>query len=243
MKKWLYRILMLICLGVFAFSAYQLYLIYSSSKQVEDETVALQEYVVEENYLQPDWTSLQTENSDIIAWVYVPGCNISFPVVQGDDNSYYLTHTTKKEYNERGAIFLDYQANASFSDNNSIIYGHSVEGGGMFTDLKNYSDQTFFNEHSVFYLLTPNANYECQVMTYAKSNDGSVYYTTAFGGYRDDVINQMKSNSLYYNDVDTTDRSFVTLSTCDLDYGFNSNRRLILTGVLNQTTDPIKIVD
>ena len=45
MKKWLYRILMLICVGVFAFSAYQLYLIYSSSKQVEDETAALQEYV------------------------------------------------------------------------------------------------------------------------------------------------------------------------------------------------------
>ena len=47
MKKWLYRILMLICVGVFAFSAYQLYLIYSSSKQVEDETAALQEYVIE----------------------------------------------------------------------------------------------------------------------------------------------------------------------------------------------------
>lgn len=243
MKKWLYRILMLICVGVFAFSAYQLYLIYSSSKQVEDETAALQEYVIEEDYLQPDWASLQAENPDIIAWVYVPGCNISFPVVQGDDNSYYLTHTTKNEYNERGAIFLDYQANPSFTDNNSIIYGHSVEGGGMFTDLKNYSDQTFFSEHPVFYLLTPNANYECQIMTYAKSNDGSVYYTTSFGGYRDDVINQMKTNALYYNDIDTTDKSLVTLSTCDLDYGFNSNRRLILTGVLNQITDPIKIID
>ena len=70
-----------------------------------------------------------------------------------------------------------------------------------------------------------------------------LYYTTSFGGYRDDVINQMKTNALYYNDVDTTDKSLVTLSTCDLDYGFNSNRRLILTGVLNQITDPIKIID
>ena len=89
----------------------------------------------------------------------------------------------------------------------------------MFTDLKNYSDQTFFSEHPVFYLLTPNANYECQSWHIAKSNDGSVYYTTSFGGYRDDVINQMKTNALYYNDVDTTDKSLVTLSTCDLDYG------------------------
>ena len=53
----------------------------------------------------------------------------------------------------------------------------------------------------------------------------------------------MKTNALYYNDVDTTDKSLVTLSTCDLDYGFNSDRRLILTGVLNQITDPIKIID
>ena len=66
MKKWLYRILMLICVGVFAFSAYQLYLIYSSSKQVEDETAALQEYVIEEDYLQPDWASLQ---AGLCAWM------------------------------------------------------------------------------------------------------------------------------------------------------------------------------
>ena len=234
---------MLICIGVFAFSAYQLYLIYSASKQVEDETKELKELVVEEDYLEPDWTSLQAENPDIIAWIYIPDCNISFPVVQGDDNDYYLKHTTKHEYNERGAIFLDCNASSDFVDDNSIVYGHSVEGGGMFTDIKNYSDQTFFDGHPVFYLLTRSGNYECDVFTYAKSNDGSVYYTTSFGDYKEDTLNQMKSQALYFNDIDATDKTLLTLSTCDLDYGFNSDRRLILTGVLTHCDEPIKIVD
>lgn len=243
MKKWIYRFLMLVCIGVFGFSAFQLYLIFSSEQEVVKETEQLKEHVVKENYLEPDWASLQAENSDIIGWIYVPGCNISFPVVHGSDNDYYLNHTTKKEYNERGAIFLDAQANGEFLDDNSIIYGHSVEGGGMFTDLKNYTDQNFFNENLTIYLLTPQANYEAKVMTYSKSTDDSVYYTTSFGDFKEDVINQMKQSALYSTDTDTNVGTMITLSTCDLDYGFNSNQRLILTAILNKTETPIKIVD
>lgn len=233
---------MLICVAVFAFSAYQLYIIFSQEQVIEKETEQLKEYIVkEDNLLEPDWASLQAENSDIIAWIYVPSCDISFPVVQGDDNDYYLNHTTQGEYNARGAIFLSNTANPSFTDDNSLIYGHSVEGGGMFTSIKNFTDEAFFNEHPSFYLLTPNANYECQILAYAKTVDPSVYYTTSFGGYRDETINQFKSEALYSRDIDTTDKTLVSLSTCDLDYGFNSDRRLILIGVLNVTDQPIKI--
>lgn len=235
---------MIVCLCVFGYSAFNLYKIFYGQHQVKKETEELQEHVVsQDEYLEPDWESLKAESPEIIGWIYIPDCNINFPVVQGSDNSYYLTHTTKGEYNNQGAIFLDKAADSSFTNDNSIIYGHSVEGGGMFTDIKNYSDQDFFNNHTSFYLLTPNGNYECQVLTYAKSNDTSVYYTTSFGDYREDVINQMVSEALYANNIDVTDRKFVTISTCDLDYGFDSDRRLILTAALNYTQEPVKIVD
>lgn len=244
MKKWIYRILLVICLGVFGFSAYQLYLIFSAEQEVVKETEELKVHVEsDDNYLEPDWTSLQAESPDIIAWIYLPSCNIDFPVVQGDDNDYYLNHTTKGEYNARGAIFLDSNANSLFEDDNSIVYGHSVEGGGMFTDLNKFSDQAFFEQNKSFYLLTPNGNYECSIMSYAKSNDRSVYYTTSFGDYTENVISQMLSEALYTNQVDTTNKKFITLSTCDLDYGFNSDRRLILTATLSETSEPIKIVE
>lgn len=245
MKKWIYRILMLICFVVFGFSAYQLYLIYTQEQEVVQETEEFKEHVVKEETktLEPDWASLQAENPDIIAWVYVPDTEISFPVVQGVDNAFYLNHTTKKEYNNRGSIFLDFRAQSDFSDDNSIIYGHSVEGGGMFTNIKYYSEASFFEAHPVFYLLTPSMNYECEIMTYAKAKDGSVYYTSSFGSYREEVLGQLKANALYTRELDTQDVRFVTLSTCDLDYGFNSDQRLILTAAMRGMDGPVKIVD
>ena len=94
MKKWIYRILLIVCLGVFGYSAYNLWDIYSQKQQVETETKQLEEKVVKtkkedkeiKNVLQPDWTTLKKQNANIIGWLYVPDCEISFPVLQAKDN-------------------------------------------------------------------------------------------------------------------------------------------------------------
>mgnify|MGYP000178792363 FL=1 len=36
----------------------------------------------EKQVLDPDWSKLKAENEDIVAWIYVPDCDISFPVMQ-----------------------------------------------------------------------------------------------------------------------------------------------------------------
>ena len=251
MKKWIYRILLIVCLGVFGYSAYNLWDIYSQKQQVETETKQLEEKVVKtkkedkeiKNVLQPDWTTLKKQNANIIGWLYVPDCEISFPVLQAKDNQYYLNHTVNGEYNPRGSIFLDANADAQFKNDNSIVYGHSVEGGGMFTLLKNYCDEQFFKEHSVFYLLTPEANYKCNVFTFAKTIEDSVFYTTSFGGSRQETIESMKESATYLNDLVSTEGNFISLSTFDLDYGFDSNHRFVLTGHLEKTSDDIVLKD
>lgn len=135
MKKWIYRILLVVCLCVFGYSAYNLWDIYSQKQQVENETKQLEKSVIKKKdkekkqVLDPDWSKLKAENEDIVAWIYVPDCDISFPVMQTKDNQFYLNHTVNKEYNDRGSVFLDANANGQFQDDNSIIYGHSVEGG------------------------------------------------------------------------------------------------------------------
>ena len=163
--------------------------------------------------------------------------------MESKDNEYYLNHTVSGEYNNRGSIFLDANANAQFQDDNSIIYGHSVEGGGMFTLLKKYCDEDFFKSHPVFYLLTPGANFNCHVFTFAKTTDDSVFYTTSFGDYRQETLDSMKQSSTYFNDLVNTDQKFVSLSTCDLDYGFDSSHRFVLTGQLEKTSDDIVLKD
>ena len=186
---------------------------------------------------------LLAQNPDTVGYITIADTQVDNPVVQTIDNEYYLNHTVSGEYNNRGSIFLDANANAQLQDDNSIIYGHSVEGGGMFTLLKKYCDEDFFKSHPVFYVLTPDANYKCHVFTFAKTTDDSVFYTTSFGDYRQETLDSMKQSSTYFNDLVNTDQKFISLSTCDLDYGFESSHRFVLTGQLEKTSDDIVLKD
>ena len=73
-----------------------------------------------------DFKALKKINQEIVAWIRIPDTSIDYPVVQGNDDSYYLTHTFKKTEHVAGAIFLDSDNNADFSDDKNIIYGHNI---------------------------------------------------------------------------------------------------------------------
>ena len=250
MKKWIYRILFVVCLGVFGYSAFQLWTIYQQQHQVTAETDTYKKMAEKEKTLDPDWEALKAENEQIVGWLYVPNCHASFPMVQGTDNSYYLYHTASGAENPMGAIFVDANATPGFADDNTIIYGHSVEGGGMVTDLKFFEDPTFFEDNKYFYILTPDVNYRCDIVSFVKTVDGSVFYTTKFGDFREDTLARMKAeadrpdNHSYYREQNLTEQDrLVSISTCNLDYGFESDQRYVLTGVLRPTDEKIKIVD
>lgn len=243
MKKWVYRIALMICIGVFAYSAYNLYLIYSTKAQIDKEVDDFKKDSVLEdkvNGFVVDWEAMKEKNEDIVAWIYVPDCKISFPVVQAEDNGFYLDHTVTKEWNELGSIFLDYENSSDFSDYNSIIYGHSVDGmGGMFTDLKNFENKDFFKKHPSIYLFTPKGNYEGHVLCFAKTDDQSLYYDMTTED-KDAHMAQMKKEALYSNDVKVKG-NLLTLSTCNLEYGLWSTQRYILVAVLEPTDAPIEV--
>lgn len=242
MKKWIYRIALLIALIVFGFSAFQLYKIYNESKAIDQENEQLTEIANEggNQELSIDWSALKASAPNVVGWIYVPGSDgISFPIVQGEDNEFYLNHTTLGESNIRGAIFLDSQASPDFSDENNIVYGHSVEGGGMFSSLDRFEDQSFFDSHPIFYLLTPDHTYRCDILAFAKTIEGSSFYTTYQNNDTAAHQQAMLSEALYYRDVDVTNKNFVTLSTCDLDFGFDSINRLVLVGVPTETNEPV----
>ena len=148
-----------------------IYQIISEYQTAEREYEQLQEYVkVEKNTRDPentkpnvaeddkegekqeetvtvDFASRQAINPDIVAWLRIPGV-LEYPVVRGEDNSYYLNHTVQKTYNIAGSIFLDYRNERDFSDSKNIIYGHNMKDGSMFHVLRNYQDIDFFQEHT-----------------------------------------------------------------------------------------------
>ena len=83
----------------------------------------------------------------------IPGM-LEYPVVQSDDNNYYLHRGLDKKYKYSGTLFIDYHNNSNFTDDNTIIYGHNMTSGRMFGSLKKYKSKQYMQEHKYFFVHT-----------------------------------------------------------------------------------------
>ena len=85
-------------------------------------------------------------NSDVVGWIQVAGTNINYPIVQSNDNDFYLNHSFDKSINGAGWVFMDYRNNPSSFDKNTIIYAHSRVDGSMFHTLRNVVKESWFKK-------------------------------------------------------------------------------------------------
>ena len=99
-------------------------------------------------YAHIDFDKLKAINERIAGWIDVPSVGISYPVVQGDDNDYYLNHTVTGEENWSGAIFLDYRNSPLIDDFHTFIYGHHMQDNSMFASLLEYDSKDFFDKQA-----------------------------------------------------------------------------------------------
>jgi len=100
-----------------------------------------------------DLAALREVNPDVVGWIRIPGTQLDYPLMQGEDNQYYLERTWKGEPNAAGSIFLEQYSSADLSDFNTIVYGHRMKNGSMFAPLKNYSQLSYWEEHPYVYIL------------------------------------------------------------------------------------------
>ena len=181
------------------------------------------------NDLSIAYDELKELNSDYTAWLYIPNTNISYPIVKGADNSFYLNHNFLKEESKAGSIFIDSNINA-FDDRNTIIYGHYMKDGSMFADLhKIYSSPSTTNK---IYIATKDEILEYEVFSIFKNSADINNYQRFWSTDEDYLayINMLKDTSLInYNLTLNKNSKILILSTCDFS---NVNGRLILASVL-----------
>ena len=123
-----------------------------------------------------DFTSLRKVNDDILGWILIPHTVISYPLLQGEDNSYYLTHTYKKTTSVVGAIFMEYRCSPDLSDFNTIIYGHRMNNGSMFATLKNYRKQSYWKAHPSVYVTDDSGSHRYDIFAaYEVSTEGDTF--------------------------------------------------------------------
>ncbi len=223
-------LLLIVAICVFIYAGFNLYKIWSQNWEESKETTELQEIInvpKEEEKLdtfEPDFEALQKVNPDIVGWIVVLDTDISYPVVKGSDNEYYLTHTAYKTNNYAGAIFMDYRQDPQLSAKNTWIYGHNVHHGTMFAELANYMKQDYFDKHHYFYYYTPTANYKLEVFSaYVDKGDSDSYrldYANddAYQEYLTYVQSLSRINTgVQMNPTD----HMITLYTCSYESGQN----------------------
>lgn len=166
---------------------------------------------------QIEWEALRSEYPSIVAWLYCPDTKLDYPVVQGTDNNYYLTHLADNSDDRHGAIFLDYRNASDLSDSNNFIYGHSMMDGSMFSPILNWGNKDYFDAHPVVFLFTPHDTFTMLV---------------SFAGMVD------PQNPIY--DLDAAQSTpLMTLSTCA-----NDTMRFVLQGqIVKMKYSPDTVTD
>ncbi len=113
----------------------------------DDKVNQLKETVISSVDGSIDTIELHSTVPDAIGWIQIPGTSIDYPLLQGRDNSFYLTHDFYGKNNLIGAVFIDYLNDSQLQDPITLVYGHNVMHGGIFSELHSYEDPTYLLKH------------------------------------------------------------------------------------------------
>ncbi|MBR6736718.1 MAG: class B sortase [Oscillospiraceae bacterium] len=164
-----------------------------------------------------DLLALREKNPDVIGWISIPDTAISYPLMYGGDNEFYLKHTWLREPNYAGSIFIEQYCNTDLRDFNTIIYGHRIKGDIMFTPLKNYSSEEYLKSHPYIYIADDNGVHRYEVFSAYETPITSDTYRIGIKkeSHKQLYINLALENSVIDTGIiPTTNDKILTLSTC-----------------------------
>ena len=240
--------ILLVLLGVLVFSAAK---IISYFKQQAD--ASQQQQTLEEEYTTPvkdnnttdssgdnantvepdpesitvDFDKLIADYPDVVGYIYCANTKIKYVIQHGKGNDYYLVHDSQGNTNNNGSIFIEELNSGSFSDGNTIIYGHNMKTGMMFAGLRNYhTDKNYYAAHPYMYIYTPSQNYKLELFAgFVCEHDDEIYSTSLTQAQ----LEAMAAKSDFKANIGVPTGKTVTLSTCSYEF---SDARYVVIGAL-----------
>ncbi len=169
------------------------------------------------------YRELYEKNNDLVGWLTIGDTVIDYPVMQCEDNEYYLHHDFYGEDSKYGCLYVKDVADPA-EGTNFIIYGHNMKDGSMFGDLDEYRSRDFYLEHSTisFDTLYEERTYEIVAVflsqVYYSEDDVFKYYQFYQADTQEefeDFYENIKKLSLYDTEEEAEfGDTFLTLSTC-----------------------------
>ena len=192
----------------------------------------------ESGEVQIECDRLKEENPDIYGSITVPGTEIDYPILQKSDSkdpydNYYLYHTVDLAEGLPGAIYSQAVNQKDFKDSVTVLYGHNMKNGGMFTSLHEFEEKEFFEENHQVMIYTPDGVFAYEIFAAVDFSDVLIPYEYDFTNlsevqrYLDDV---KESEGNFREEVNVSkEDKILTLSTC---YSGRDANRLLVEAVL-----------
>ena len=209
------------------------------------ETAKEEEFAVEEGMeaaktdgavMLPALAELYARNNDLVGWLTVEGTKIDYPVMQCDDDEYYLYHNFDKEKDKYGCLYLKSIADIHTPGTNVVIYGHHMKDDSMFGDLDRYESEKFYKQHGEIFFDTLYETRTYEVMAVfstqvsAEEDDSEFQYYKFYQADTEEEFQYFYENVKKISAYDTGltaefGDTFLTLSTCS---GVTENGRFVV---------------
>lgn len=194
-----------------------------------------------------DFDELSRLNPHIYGWISIPNTMIDYPVLQHPTNDkFYLNHGADGRYYTNGSIFSEAACNSrSFDDPFTVIYGHDISNSTeMFSQLNNFADSIYFDEHHEFYIYTQDKAYHYDIFAafpFGRKHlikNGYFANEESFNDFFDTLTDDYPMYSNYRTDIfpKSTD-NILTLSTC---FSKNHSQRYLVMAVCTDIYDIAK---
>ena len=189
-----------------------------------------------------DYDKLLSVNDRAQGWIRLNGTKLDYPIVQGTDNTYYLTHAINEQYVSSGSVFVDYRNSLGMNGKYCLVYGHYMHNGTMFGPLQQYKkDADYVKEHPVVDIYIEDRHYLYYVYSYYvvepyETKDSPFRFDfenldteeklAEYQEFLDRTVERSMHEVTTYPGEITTDDYVITLVTCT-GYGQDTDRLIV----------------
>lgn len=222
--------------------------VYEELRQTEqvEETIVVEETETEAEeqkvYCQQvyDFEELRKDNEDIYAWITIPGTLVDYPVLQSEEDNYYLNRNLDHSKGYPGCIYTNACNAKDFSDYQTVLYGHNMKNDSMFGSLHDFESQDTFLANREIIVYTEEKRLTYEIYAAVKFSDAYItsYYDIYSAAGNERFLEDISKSAEIYADVShimdmeiTQEDKLITLSTCVANESAN---RYIVVGCLKE---------
>lgn len=165
----------------------------------------------------------EQQNEEIYAWITVPETKVDYPILQTEEDNYYLNRNLDRSSGYPGCIYSNQCNSKEFTDYITVFYGHNMKNKTMFGSLHEFEDEEFFQENTQFQIYTETGRLTYEIYAVVKFTDAYIpaYYDVDTAEGRDSFLDAVRERVPKYSgsylreemEIEPEDR-LVVLSTC-----------------------------